>query len=214
MVKERMKPEKITASVDWTRDFTSFDDESKVIAKYDDVIYKKLKIQNIFEDDPDLKEILGKPEIIPVIDGMSEEQKIEIKDRNDRISEPEIIPWLKLNGVVKTVSNKILFDIHTERGDYDHPIFSRQLLHVICLVDETSMNTDYQIPRVDLVAYIIKDLLNRSNWSGMTWLLWSDEPKIIDNSFYARELIFTLNQPNISNSHLGNGNRYDNVRRF
>lgn len=208
----RYKAEQITPTTDWTRDFSAFDDEGKVIAGYDDVISKKLKLQKIFEEDPDLLDIMGMPEEIIPLQGMTEEQKQEIEDRNSRISRPEIIPWLKLNGVVKTVSNKVMFDIYTERGNYDNPGFSRQIIIVMCLVDETSMETSFEIPRVDLMAYIVKDLINRSDYFGMNTLLWSDEPKIVDNSFYCRELRFVINQPNKSNSMKGGGNRYDNYR--
>lgn len=209
---ERLKPEVITPKVDWNRDFLSYDDEGKVICDYDDVINKKLKIQKLFTEDPDLLDILGMPEKVIPLASMTDEQKQEIADHNDRISEPEIIPWLKLNGVVKTVSNKVLFDIYTERADYDDPAFSRQFLIVMCLVDETSMDTDFGIPRADLVAYIVKDLINRTDYLGMNAVLFSDEPKIVDNSFYCRELRFVIKQPNYANSQRGLGNRYDHFR--
>ena len=198
--------------VDWTRDFVGLDDDGEVIVKYDDDIFKKLKVQKIFEEDPDLLDMLGTPEkIIPLKDA-TEEEKTEIASHNERISAPEIIPWLKLNGIVKTVSNKILFDIYTERMDYDDPAFSRQFLIVMCLVDETSMDTDFGIPRVDLVAYIVKDLLSRTDILGMNAKLFSNEPKIIDNTFYCRELRFVIKQPNYANSMQGLGNRYDQFR--
>lgn len=209
---ERLKPEVITPIVDWTRNFSSYDDEGKVICDYDDVINKKLKIQKLFEEDPDLLDMLGMPEKVISLANMTDEQKQEIADHNDRISKPEIIPWLKLNGVVKTVSNKVLFDIYTERPDYDDPAFSRQFLIIMCLVDETSMNTDFGIPRADLVAYIVKDLINRTDYLGMNAVLYSDEPKIVDNSFYCRELRFVIKQPNYANSQRGLGNRYDHFR--
>lgn len=198
--------------VDWTRDFEGYDDSGKVVCKYDDIIYKKLKLKKLFEEDPDLLDMLGMPEKVKPLANMSEEERQEIADHNERISEPEIIPWLKLNGVVKTVSNKVLFDIYTERADYDDPAFSRQYLIVMCLVDETAMDTDFGIPRVDLVAYIVKDLINRTDYLGMNAVLYSDEPKIVDNSFYCRELRFVIKQPNYANSHAGLGNRYDHFR--
>lgn len=209
---ERLKPEQITPYIDWSRDFSAYDDKDNIIVEYDDVIYKKLKIKRLFEEDPDLLDMLGTPEPIIPLASMSDEEKKEIADRNNRIAEPKIIPWLKLNGVVKTVSNCILFDIYTERMDYDDPAFSRQFLIIMCLIDETAMDTDFSIPRVDLVSYIIKDLLNRTDYLGMNAKLFSDEPKIIDNSFYCRELRFVIKQPNYSNSRMGLGNRYDNFR--
>ena len=209
---DRLKPEKITEIVDWERNFLAYDDNDNVICDYDDIINKKLKIYKLFKEDPDLLDMLGRPEPIVPLETASDEEKQQIIDHNDRIKQPEIIPWLKLNGVVKTVSNKVLFDIYTERADYDDPAFSRQFLIVMCLVDETAMETEYGIPRVDLVAYIVKDLINRTDYLGMNAKLFSDEPKIVDNSFYCRELRFVIKQPNYTNSQRGLGNRYDKFR--
>lgn len=214
--------------VDWTRDFQAYDDDGNIIFTDDEIICKKLKVKKLFEEDPDLLDMLGMPEYIVPIEKkdtseMSEEERVEYEkkyneyltqtnDRNERISEPEIIPWLKLNGVVKTVSNRILFDFFTERQNYDNPAFSKQYLIVMCLVDETAMDTDFGIPRADLVSYIVKDLLNRTDYLGMNLVLASDEPKIVDNNFYCRELRFAINQPNYSRSQNGLGNRYDHFR--
>lgn len=209
---ERYNAEEISPIVDWTRNFLAYDDNNNVICDYDDIINKKLKIYKLFKEDPDLLDMLGRPEPIVPLETASDEEKQQIIDHNDRIKQPEIIPWLKLNGVVKTVSNKVLFDIYTERADYDDPAFSRQFLIVMCLVDETAMETEYGIPRVDLVAYIVKDLINRTDYLGMNAKLFSDEPKIVDNSFYCRELRFLIKQPNYANSQRGLGNRYDKFR--
>lgn len=209
---ERYNAEEISPIVDWTRDFTAYDDNNNVICDYDDIINKKLKIYKLFKEDPDLLDMLGRPEPIVPLETASDEEKQQIIDHNDRIKQPEIIPWLKLNGVVKTVSNKVLFDIYTERADYDDPAFSRQFLIVMCLVDETAMETEYGIPRVDLVAYIVKDLINRTDYLGMNAKLFSNEPKIVDNSFYCRELRFVIKQSNYANSQRGLGNRYDKFR--
>ena len=212
MTIERYNAEPITPVIDWSRDFTAYDDKGKVICNYDDDIAKKLKIEKLFKEDPDLLEMLSMPEKIPILDGMTDEQKKIIQDRNDRIKGPEIIPWLKVNGIVETVSNKILFDIYTERQDYDDTAFSKQYIIVMIFIDETSMNTDFGIPRVDLVAYIVKDLLNRTDYLGMNAVLYSNEPKITDGTFYRRELMFGVKQPNYANSMQGLGNRYDKFR--
>lgn len=208
----RYKAEPITKAVDWTRSFEAYDDDGNIIVDYDDIIAKKLRILKVLKEDPDLLTIMGKPEVMYPREGATEEEIRKIADRNCRISEPEIIPWLKINGTITTVSNKVLFDIETERESYDNPAFSRQYLRILCLADETSMDTEYGIPKVDLMAYIVKDLLNRSDFLGVKLVLHSDTPRIIDDNFYCRELLFAQVQPNFSNSMKGGGNRYDNHR--
>ena len=73
------------------------------------------------------------------------------------------------------------------------------------------MDTEFGIPRADLVAYIVKDLLHRSDYFGTNIVLAVDEAKIVDNSYYCRDLKFAIHNPNfVRTSMRGSGNKYDN----
>ena len=175
----------------------------------DDIIARKKYIKKIFEDDPDLLDQLGKITPRKHTDGETDEESQEVDGFNSRIKDPEIIPWLKINPTITNVQNSVLFDIYTERGSYDNPTFLRQYLICMVMIKEESMDGDNGIPRADIVAYIIKDLLNRTDALGMHLMLYSDEPKVVDGGFYARELRFVINQPNYISGQLSNGNKYD-----
>lgn len=195
--------EPLVPQSDWTRDFEN--------VKNDDVIYIKKKVEEIFEKDPDLLDMLGIPEKKIKHKGMTEEEKLDIEDYNTRITDPAIIPWLKLNDIIMKVQNVVMFDVSTERMNYDNPAFSRQHLNVMIMIHESSMDTEFNIPRADLVAYIIKDLINRTDVLGMNVVLSYDQPRIVDNAFYCREMRFTSNQVNRTPGHPGLGNKYDKL---
>jgi hypothetical protein len=182
-----------------------------------DIIYKKDKIKKIFNEDPDLLEVLGGLPKRPLNQYMdpsnpTEEELIlrqEINDYNNKITHEQIVPFLKLNGIQKEVLNFVMFDI----DDYDvsttNMAVKTQRLVVMCLVNEDSMDTEYDIVRTDLLSYIVKDLLCWSNALGMRIKCVNDFVDIIDMKYYCRTLKFEIESPNVNPKHMGVINRYD-----
>lgn len=180
-----------------------------------DIIYKKHIIENIFNSDPDLNEILGKREKIPLnrfIDKLHPSQK-ELEERefineyNQRIERKQIVPFLKLNGINKEVLNFVMFDIDDNSVDNYNKVIKYQILTVMCLVHEDDMDTEYGVIRTDLLSYIVKDLLCWSNILGNQLKCINDFCDIIDSRYYCRTLKFQIDCPN--NLYAGRNNRYD-----
>ena len=69
------------------------------------------------------------------------------------------------------------------------------------------MDTEYGIPRTDLLDYIIKDLLCWTNALGMQLKCVNDFNDIIDTKYYARTIKFKIEAPN--NTGNGVNNRHD-----
>ena len=159
-----------------------------------DIIWKKSKLMEMFKADPDLATELG------WVEGTNIEK------------ENYIIPWLKLNGIQKNVQNYIMFDIDDTDVSYTNNVIKNQYLIVMCLVHEDDMVTqygiDYKIPRTDLLAYIVKDLLCWSNTLGMQLKCVNDFQDIIDSKYYARTIKFKIEAPNNISGNRG-GNKYD-----
>ncbi len=175
--------------------------------KNNDIIWKKNELKKIFKEDPDLQEILGKKEKKFYTSNMTDEQKKEVDKYNEIITHEQIVPWHKLNGIQKEVLNFIMFDIEDTDASYTNNIIKNQYLVIYCLVHEDDMDTEYEVTRVDLLGYIVKDLLCWSNCIGMQLKLVYDVPDIIDSKYYARKLRFkieTVNQVNV-----GARNKYD-----
>lgn len=185
--------------------------------KNSDIIFKKDKIQKILEEDPDLKSILGIPDKIPLNKYKDPEnptpkekqRRQEIIDFNENRSKDIIVPYLKLNDTQTDVKSYVMFDIDDiDIDDYNNTI-KVQYLIVMCVVHEDAMDTEYSIPRADLLSYIIKDLFSGSNVLGKQMMCLSDRPQTMDNQYYCRTIRFKTTMPNTINGHMTRTNKYD-----
>lgn len=182
---------------------------SRTLDEYrnNDIIYRKKKIEECFNADPDLKEVLGQPPLKPLNKYADKENPTEdeLKEReaimeyNEKASHPQIIPFLKVNDIQTEVLNFVMFDIEDERASYTSDAIKHQILTVMCLVHENDMDTEFDINRVDLLSYIIKDLLCWSNETGLHMKLIEDKFGITDTKYYARTLKFLTKTPNAAN---------------
>lgn len=187
--------------------------------KNNDIIRKKNIIEKMFNEDPDLNEILGKREELPlnkyehsVPTEQEFEERQKIIEYNKSTEHKQIIPFLKLNGINKEVLNFIMFDIQDTEVSYTNSAIKKQILVVMCLVHEDDMFTEYNIVRTDLLGYIVKDLLCWSNSLGMQLKCISDFPDIIDSRYYCRTIKFEIEAPN--HLYAGMSNRYDRFNKI
>ena len=185
--------------------------------KNNDIICKKEKLKEMFYKDPDLQEILktktkrplNKYAIANNPTPEELEERKEIEEYNKRLDLPQIIPYLKLNGIQKDVRNFIMYDIMDRNISYVNNAIKNQVVVVWCLVHEDDMDTEYEIPRTDLLSYIVKDLLCWSNVLGMQLKNTKDTADILDSRYYCRTLEFTIEAPN--HAHTGGTNIYDRL---
>ena len=179
-----------------------------------DIIWKKDKLMKMFNEDPDLIEILGRKPMRPLnkLSNPPTEEELkerqEIDDYNEKIQHQQIVPWLKLNGIQKEVLNFVMFDIDDTDVSYTNNVIKNQYLIVMCLVHEDDMETEYGIARTDLLDYIIKDLLCWTNALGMHLKCVNDFQDIIDTKYYARTLKFKIECANNLANNKGT-NKYD-----
>lgn len=188
--------------------------------KNNDIIYRKAVIEKVFNEDPDLKEVLGVRDKRPLNKYIDPEHptekelqlRKEILEYNKRTETPRIIPYLKLNGVQKEVNNFVMFDVRDYEVSYTNKIIKNQQVVVICMCHEDDMGTEFGIQRTDLLSYIVKDLLQWSNVTGLQLKCISDFDDIIDDRYYARTLKFESQLPNVVNSsYAGMSNKYDRL---
>lgn len=176
-----------------------------------DIIYKKAIIKRVFNEDPDLKDVLGQLHPLPLNkyvdkDNPTEEElkeRTRILEYNEKVSHPQILSFLKVNDIQTEVLNFVMFDIGDERPSYTSDLMKNQVLTVMVLVQEDDMDTEYGIDRADLLGYIIKDILGNSNLTGLRMKPYSDEPGITDTAYYCRTLKFLIHAPNANNFRSG-----------
>lgn len=184
-----------------------------------EVIFKKTKLMEMFKNDPDLLDVLGKPEKRPlnkyVDSGNPTPEELakrqEILDYNEKIEHDQIVPYLKLNGVQTEVVNFVMFDIQDDGVAYHNEVIKNQYVTIMIAIHENDMDTEYGIPRADLVGYIIRDLLCWTNVLGMHLKLVEDAPMIMDTNYYLRRMKFLVKMPNVVNGHMGMLNRHDSI---
>lgn len=182
-----------------------------------DIIFKKYMIEKMFKEDPDILELLGKPEKRPLNkyidkDNPTEEELVkrqEILDYNEKIEHEQIVPFLKLNGVQKEVLNFIMFDIDDNGTSYSNKAIKNQYLIIYIVIHENDMYTEYGVTRADLIDYAIRDLLCWSNVLGKQMKLQEDTPMIMDTNYYIRRMKFYIEMPNVVNNHMGMNNIHD-----
>ena len=175
----------------------------------DDVIFKKNKVKEALKNDPDIEAALNRPSPRPILPKMTDKQKEETKEYNKKISKPQIIDYVKLNDLQTDVLNYVMFDIFTERGSYNNQAFQSQYLDIFCVVNESDIETEYSFNRADWLAYIVKDLFNQSSGLGKRMTLYYDQPNIMDNQYYYRELRFRMDALDTNRTGINRGN-YDN----
>ena len=183
-----------------------------------DIICKKAKLMDIFLNDPDIQEVLGKKELRPLnkyVDPSNPtenelETRKEILEYNEKINHEQIIPYLKLNGLQYEVLNFLMFDINDSDVSYYNKSIKTQTIIVMCVVHEDEMETQYGVTRTDLLSYLVRDLLCWTNALGMQLKLTNDFTDIIDVKYYCRTMKFVVQAPNTVRSHMGMNNKYDN----
>lgn len=179
--------------------------------KNNDIIYKKSVIKDIFNADPDLKEVLGQLDKIPLNKYADREHPTEeeIKERqriveyNEKVSHPQILSFLKVNDIQTEVLNFVMFDIEDERQSYTNDLIKHQLVTVLLLVHENDMDTEYGVDRIDLLSYIVEDLLCWSNDTGLHMKLIENKFGITDTKYYSRTLKFLIKATNTNNFRRG-----------
>lgn len=194
------------------RDIASIQRDLENKKENGDIVRAKTIIEKTFQDDPDLREVLNMPDLKPYIkyNDSDNPTPAEIRKRkeaeiyNYNLLRKHICPWLKLNGLQKDVSNYIMFEVRDYGvANYDK-VIKYQQVQVMCVVHEQNMETEYGIPRHDLLGCIVKDLLNFSNCLGTQLTCLYDDTDIIDNIYYCRVLKFQRETPVESYSGMNN----------
>lgn len=193
-------------------------DSDKYLNANRDIIIRKQKIGDILKKDPDIKDVLGvkTPKPLNHYEDKDHPTEEELKRRNEiitynnSIKHVQIIPWIKLNNLQTEVLNFIMFDLRSTQT-YENKSRVEQNLWVYCLVHEDDMDTEFDIPRTDLLDWLVKDNLNGSNILGNQLMLYDDNFDIIDNVYYARILQFRMTTSN--GTWPTNTNRYDRYTR-
>lgn len=149
----------------------------------DDIIRKKRRIKKALYSDPDIIEALNSATLDP--------------ECPDEYLDIHIYDYIKIPGTQDEVKNMICFDIDDINISEFNNIHKQQVITFVSIVHEDDIKTDYNMSRHDLLAYIIKDIFNWSDFLGGTqFKLISSRTEIVDVKYYVRTQKFKSITPN------------------
>lgn len=150
----------------------------------DDIVRVKRNIKEILYNDPDVIESLNNPTLDP-------ECPSDALGRN-------ILSYIRLPGTQDQVENYICFDIGDTRESYVNEKMKNQVIVFMCFVHEKNLETNFDIDRHDLLAYLVRDLINYRDYlgNGTQYKLFYNNADIIDVKWHVRTLKFKATTPN------------------
>ena len=143
-----------------------------------------------------IKEVLlNNKYIIHAIDNKELEVNVEEDGTGtDEYFGKNIYPHFIINPTQHKADTFICYEIsYNNNGRYTHSTnVSKQLLITFEILSnfKVLMNQETGIAKHDLLAALITDQFNFSNYFGKTITLISDEPSVVDNDFACRTLVF------------------------
>lgn len=141
-----------------------------------DIIRKKRRVKEVLVSDPDIKELL--------------------EVQSDEELNAQILKYLRLSQAQTDTKNYIMIEVRDVGYGADGYHLKEQYIDICIMVHESNIDTEYDVPRTDLLGFVVKDLLNWSNVLGQQLKCISDEPDIIEKKYFVRNLQFLVQVPN------------------
>ena len=125
------------------------------------------------------------------------------KELEDNDAEPadyfgiNILPYYMIQPTQTDVQNFICYTVGFKKEyNYNHSaskiMFNKimVLTFVIMCEQKNIIDRDTSLPRTDLLAALIQDQFNNTNYLGATMRLMEDQESVVDNKYAARTLVF------------------------
>ena len=160
----------------------------------DDISLSKRIIESVLCNDPDIIELLDNPNLDP--------------NTPDEYLYENIYPFVRIPGIQDESKNFICYSIDDISANELNDRMKQQYIQFVVFVHKDLVKTKYGVSRHDLIAYIIRDLFNRSHLFGHELKLFSDKEYTTDTDYTTRTLKFQLITPEVTQDGLFD-NRYE-----
>ena len=160
----------------------------------DDISLAKRIIESVLYNDADIIEVLNNSDINP--------------DCPEEILYNGIFPFIRIPGTQDVSKNFITFSIDDISSSERNDRMKQQYIQFVVFVHKDLVKTRYGVARHDLLAYIIRDLFNRSHLFGHELKLISNKEYVTDTDYTTRTLKFQLITPEVTQDGLFD-NRYE-----
>lgn len=148
------------------------------------------------------QKLLNNDDIIHVLDN-KDLQEADVD--NDEYFEVNIFPYYHIMDTQTDSQNYICFSVGYENVERNFTNSSRMYndlqrhLHIVFVIlceQKNIKDRDTGIARHDLLAALIQNEFNFTNFFGRRISLMSDDESVVDNKYIARTLVFTQNTDN------------------
>lgn len=112
------------------------------------------------------------------------------EDEPDEYFGVNILPYYMINLTEHNVQNYICFTTHDEENRYDRSKKTQDVVFVILCDQKNIMDKETSLPRHDLLAALILDEFNWTNYFGPKIHCVSNEESVVDNDWACRTLTF------------------------
>ena len=160
------------------------------------------------------QKLLANDDIIHVLDN---KELQEADAENDEYFGVNILPYYHIMGTQTDSQNFICFTVGYENVERNFTNSSRMYndlqrhLHIVFVVlceQKNIKDRDTGIARHDLLAALIQNEFNMTNFFGRRVQLVSDEESVVDNKYLARTLVFTqITDNNVTKTQYGSPSR-------
>lgn len=160
------------------------------------------------------KKLLSNDDIIHVINNKKLQ---ESEAENDEYFGVNILPYYQIMGTQTDSQNFICFTVGYENVERNFTNSSRMYndlqrhLHIVFIVlceEKNIKDEDTGIARHDLLAALIQNEFNFTNFFGRRISLVSDLESVVDNKYLCRTLVFTqITDNNVTKTQYGNPSR-------
>lgn len=163
----------------------------------------------VFKDHPDcddvkvkekIKEVLlGDKYILHVLDNKELEQNVEDDMTGaDEYFGVNILPYFMVEPTQSEASNFICYETSFEKRRYDTNRVNKNLNIIFYLISEQKLikDADTGIAKHDLLAALIINKFNWTNYFGKKIYLISDQASVVDVKYACRTLIFQQEEDN------------------
>lgn len=139
-----------------------------------DVTKYKTKIMNKLCSIPDVVTLINNPSIT--------------QENPDAMKNVNIFSYMKIPNTITTVKNYICFDFNARSSNYND-LYKNVNISISVICHESDIKTSWG-NRHDILAGVILESLNWSNFLGLQLELYSDTEAILESDYHIRTLQF------------------------
>jgi hypothetical protein len=163
----------------------------------DDIVRKKLIIEQALYSDPDIVEVIDDKDIDPSCP--------------EDLVYSSIYPFIRIPDTQDKSKSYITFSVSDMGLSPRNEVMKNQYVQFVIFVHKDLAKTNYGMARHDCLGYLVRDVFNLSNMLGPQMTLVSNVEGVTDTDYLTRTLKFELVDNNSTKPLRTNSYEYDRI---